>query len=433
MKKFYLLLSVLLLVACQGKQSTNNQQTKIQPSTTKDSLILKEWRFMIEGGDGNDEGYYRIVDNDEGEMNILYLDYASGKEVYLCDKPECQHQDDSCTSYLSSGFENLFVYKNHIYLIERNGMTLSLDGGGNSTFNSSGCIYQMDLDGKNKKELYRLEEGYDFESGNLIIGDDKLYLPISKTESFNISQNSSTQITMQNELYSIDLKTGEAKKILELQDGLKIQRDIIAVDDRNIILSRFVCEKDPQSYLDNNDFDEYDKIVRNAKIGYEIVNIDTLEKEAFDTDEKAYGSYYKQKIYQLNNNEITAYNLNTKKEENVLSLPKNYSYSLDIYNHYMVIQQWQDETFQKQFVLDLNQDNAELVELKQYTRAPKEAVNIIGMNNKNLLIIYDREGQEEKTWAGTMQYEVSKEYYGLISIEDFFSSKQSYQKLTIIQ
>ena len=38
-------------------------------------------------------------------------------------------------------------------------------------------------------------------------------------------------------------------------------------------------------------------------------------------------------------------------------------------------------------------------------------------------------GKEEKTWAGTMQYETQKEYVGLISKDDFLNNKKNYEPI----
>ena len=67
--------------------------------------------------------------------------------------------------------------------------------------------------------------------------------------------------------------------------------------------------------------------------------------------------------------------------------------------------------------------------MKQYLRTPKEPVNILAQTKDQLLVLYDREGHDEKTWAGTMQYETTKEYIGLISINDFLQGKRNYQQI----
>ena len=38
----------------------------------------------------------------------------------------------------------------------------------------------------------------------------------------------------------------------------------------------------------------------------------------------------------------------------------------------------------------------------------------------------------EKNLAGTMQYEVDKDYYGLISKKDFLNDKKNYKKINTL-
>ena len=120
MRKVILILCCILLVACQEKNGKNKPEASDNPSQ-KENLVLKEWKYLANEGDGNDDGYYRLSHND-GETHLLYTDYSTGQEIYLCNKPECQHKDESCTSYLPFGdISEMFVYKDHLYFIESAG------------------------------------------------------------------------------------------------------------------------------------------------------------------------------------------------------------------------------------------------------------------------------------------------------------------------
>lgn len=431
MRKVILLLCCMMLVACQGKQESHSP---ISQQVSKEDLVLKQWKYLSYEGDGNDDGYYRLLRNDDGYTNILYTDYSTGKEVYLCNKPECHHKDDTCTSYLNNGdIAELFVYKDHLYLIENSASEVMVfnDDGSSTTKKQTGpCIYQMDLDGQNKKEIYQLKEGYSFETGDLVLDGNDLYLSITKEESIEVESHSHMQVQTSNELYKIDLENGQAQKMIDLYDGLS-DRNISAVDGRKIILSGYYCQEDPQKYLDKQDYDGYDKAMMNSQPLYEVYDIDTQEKQTFQLKNESSGEYYHGKLYSLDEENVEMFDLSTQKTKKLLSLPKGYTYNSDLVNNWFIIHQWKDQKFQKTYYINL--DNPNLKELKQYTKAPKEPVSILSVGTNQLFVMYDRDGGYEKTWAGTMQYEVKKEYRGLISFDDFFNNQKNYKKVSMIE
>lgn len=431
MRKVIFILCCFLLVACQKQEIKNKKETNSK-TTQKENLVLKEWKYLSEEGDGNDDGYYRLVHNDDGETHLLYTDYSTGQEIYLCNKPECKHKDESCTSYVPFGnISELFVYKDHLYFLELTGEVMQLSGNGfASPMKSSPHIYQMDLDGQNRKELCQLEEGYQFEAGNIAFDGNDMYLSISKSDSVETGKNAHMQVTTQKELFKINLESGQMKKVMDLYDGLS-EKDIAAVEGRKLILSGYYCQEDPQKYLDKKDFSGYDRIMEESQSLYEIVNIDTLQKRVMKTKEAMPCNYYQNKIYYTDKNYVYCFDLTTKKKSQFLCLDKGYEYSLDIYGHRFLINQWKDDKFQKTLISSI--EKPKIKELKQYTRVPKEPVNIISMTSDKFFVLYDREGGYEKTWAGTMQYETKKEYKGLISIDDFFNNKKNYKKVSIIQ
>ena len=63
-------------------------------------------RYLGQGeplGDGNEAGYYYLSHREDGSFNIKYVDYASCTEIYLCSRPECAHDNESCTAWRPYG------------------------------------------------------------------------------------------------------------------------------------------------------------------------------------------------------------------------------------------------------------------------------------------------------------------------------------------
>lgn len=111
MKKNFLLclafLGIMLLAGCKVSSSTpkigaddsllNEHETDMISGASAGELhLLAEGEAL---GDGCATGYYYLTQRPDASFNIKYIDYASYTEVYLCDRPECEHKDESCTSW----------------------------------------------------------------------------------------------------------------------------------------------------------------------------------------------------------------------------------------------------------------------------------------------------------------------------------------------
>lgn len=407
-----------MLVGCQSPQSrpTTNQTKK-----EKGDLILKEWKYLFWNGDTSKKGYYFLRDEEE-KSYISYYDYASKQEVYLCDKPECQHKDETCTTYLESGssvMNQILVYGDRLYMIET--MGFGMDALEERERKEPGIV-RMDLDGQDRKELCRLDDGYEFELNNLIFADDELYIPVTKTQNVEVNLNETMQITANKNLCSVSLKTGDMTKMFDMK-----YKNILSGEGRQLIMSTMGYSKDPQKYLDEKNYKKYDKLMMNAKVNYEIYNVDTKESKTVQVNHQEIGNYYQNKIYYIEKNQLYILDLETEKISHIIDLPRGSTYNFSmIVNDYAIIGQWKDK-FIDTYKISL--ENPKLEKLNQSTRTPKEFVQILARTRDRLLIVYDREGKEEKTWAGTMQYETQKEYVGLISKDDFLNSRKSYEPI----
>ncbi|WP_028041879.1 hypothetical protein [Candidatus Stoquefichus massiliensis] len=418
MKKVLLCLCMLILVGCQS--SVKESESQNIPST-KENCVLKEWKYLMFNGDGHDAGYYYTRHQENGPSLLSYYDYATKQEVVLCNQPECKHEDETCPAYLFGvGLSQmLFVYKEHLYMIESHG--LSLNSLGETVEEGSGII-QRDQDGQNKKIVMRLDTGYQFEQGNFVLADNYLYIPIVKYQNIETGKNETFQVDSEKYLARIDFNTGKVEKLFDMKD-----KHILGVDGRKIIMDSAIYSEDPQKYLDQKDFNKYDKVILNSRFQYAIYDIDTQDTKTIPTNDEEIGTYYQNKIYSIKNNTLYALDFKTQQKDKILDLPKSDQYYIsNILNQYIIIEKWDDQ-FLGSYKVSL--ENPKLEELKQYTRSPKEPVTILSQNEKQLLVIYDREGKEEKTWAGTMQYETKKEYIGLISIDDYLNNQRNYQQI----
>lgn len=434
MKKILIILCCIFLCGCSSQAVHNKKEAAKRKNdiASNEQLEMKEWRYLFWNGDGNEDGYYRIkeheLDNEKVTTNLSYFDYQTRQEIFLCDKPECLHNDETCTSYLPFAIGGtLFVYQDHLYLSSSSGTVFDSLGG---TTNQGASLYQMDLDGKNRKVIWQLNENETFDISAIVVGDNKIYIPVEKKEIYEITSNSSMDVIKEKKLMGLDLKTKKTKEILDLKD-----RDVIGIYNCNLVIRQAHYQDDPNKYLENKDYSGYEQAIQNVEMGYFKYDLNTKQQSLEVQPENAngeFGEYYQNKIYSIDQGKIYGLDLDSGDQSEVLSLENNRSYMIsDFIDNHLIIDTWYQEEYANSLVVSL--DGLEVKELALNKKPPKEPIDILNINRDYLFVRYDHDGKYEKTWAGTDQFEVSKEYFGLISKADFLNSNANYQTLKEIK
>ena len=104
---------------------------------------------------GTEAGAYRLAYRADGSSNITYIDYATCSEIYLCNRPNCTHDNESCTSWLPMDGINkdVFVAGDHLVIIY-NGSTSNIEEFGAAAMPH---IDIANLDGSERKTLITLD------------------------------------------------------------------------------------------------------------------------------------------------------------------------------------------------------------------------------------------------------------------------------------
>lgn len=96
----------------------------------------------------DEAGLYRTDQLMPGSANLLFLDFAARKEVVLCERPECAHQDESCVSYFANVEEQGVP---EVYLL---GDRLLLQRGADDAPGRL-CFWTADRNGQNRRVLWK--------------------------------------------------------------------------------------------------------------------------------------------------------------------------------------------------------------------------------------------------------------------------------------
>ncbi len=136
------------LCACENNVKTDGQNAEGEQNT-QDWQDVSEDSGALEGGDvsrggglrilcspygesacGSENGYYYLTgdiselrDGNYG-MHLMYMDYAAGREIYLCSTAGCKHDSPDCPAvFLYDDFPmsttKLFVFQDNLYILSR--------------------------------------------------------------------------------------------------------------------------------------------------------------------------------------------------------------------------------------------------------------------------------------------------------------------------
>lgn len=433
MKKICILLCCsILLAGCVSRKQDVSDKEGGEPQKQgafNEELQLKEWSLRsLSQGDGNAQGFYRLktIDNGGGELysNILYTDYENKKEIYLCDKPECQHRDTSCTSYYA-GLDmvtQLLVHQNHLYLIANEDSTVNEK---NERVTMPARILQMDLDGKNRKELMQLPSGYGFSYESMAVAGDVLYAPIEKTENVSTGQgemSSAVQVVREKKLYAIQLNSGKRKAVADMKN-----KSILGCMGRSLIVNAYRYKEDPDQLLDKGDFEGYERVSQQAEIAYERINVDSGSVEkSFPTAADVLGIFVNDSIYYTDNSGmLKQLNMKDGKTHDRKQLENPMSTLMFGEDDHLYLYMGE-----KEYVYSLQDDR--LTPFTLTLSDTQEPIRLLGETKDMYYVIYDQTGEVKKTWAGTDQYEASSYAYGLMKKKDYWNSKANYTPVDVI-
>lgn len=147
----FLSLSLALVISLAGCAPA---QDSTAAGTSFTSLQQSSgWNY---GGMGPDGFYFVSPDcREDGSTNLMYLDYATMQQVYLCSQPNCSHDTDACTSHLpySAGGILASVVGEQLDLVFPGNLQTSAGSGTESVLPH---IETMGLDGSNRKTTVTL-------------------------------------------------------------------------------------------------------------------------------------------------------------------------------------------------------------------------------------------------------------------------------------
>lgn len=202
--------SISLMVFSSCASQEQDSQTRQQNSVQEDSFSIKQdtdnsygkvkqigyFAGAPETAAGS-EGLYILTPYLPHSRNLTYIDYETRKEVFLCNRPECKHNDDSCASFIDTSqdyYPGLLFTGHHLLIVTPYGEESFLPG-----------IQKMAPDGQNRQTLFELKPNQNMP--DTFFTDEEYLFFILNTE-----QSTGKPLR---ELMAANLQTGELKQLID--------------------------------------------------------------------------------------------------------------------------------------------------------------------------------------------------------------------------
>ena len=406
----------------------------------------------------NERGFYYIDKRAEGfklkdgteASPIMYVDYSTRKEVFLCNNSGCKHDTEACTAVISGKDltmdQILFLHNGSLYLLIKNydmegtsSINMNSDGDDveNEKENKSQILYKMKADGTDRKKVYEFEKGITVD--DLVIQDNNsLYFIIKKLETKKSDNNMTYNTVSEKRLIKIDDSTGKDEKVCDLNIGdEKSSWNIVGCFGTKVIIDGYIEDhklSDEERKKDIEDADFSRELSSKSKTEFATVDIITGDVKkicSFSNKEFCNGHvtvdnclYYmldgKKKIY-TTNLETGEENILTEFTEKGISILKKFSDALCCDN-------WGQE--REKYFYFVNIKDGKVSKSSLTTKTLGWPIEFLGETKDKCLVIYDYDAK--KSGIDDESYDISQNKFALIDKEDLYKGKENFKPIEMI-
>lgn len=442
MKKMMIILCLLTfllsLTSCRGGgNDTNHSKTDL-------TLLDEGWLRC-----SSDKGYYYIsqdalpLKDGTYAYRMMYIDYGTKEELYLCNRPGCSHDTVDCPAVFTdtelriSG--SLFYYQNHLYLFahdpDQTGSTITgssslpdaMDDNGDSFKASTASLYRMNPDGTDREKVFTFEDGVSLED-RIFAAGDTLYFVSKKVSTDKLDKQTTYFKSSERKLISVNTKNWKSSAVCNLDEDLSL----IGAFSNKLVYMQTVYNQElsKEAMLDEDQFiDAY----KDSYSSFGVVDLNRGETKEFGKapNDKintyaVHGKYLylstegKGKIQQID--------MTTKEKKTFAETPD--SCIEQVYGGAIGCSPWADGEILDNDRLYIHLDDGR-IETSQLQMSSIEGPVIIRAELKDqFLILYDYDAEKDPVYPG--QYNINGAKYALIDKEDFHRGKSTLQKVKLI-
>ena len=238
--------------SANGGSSEDKSKNKTAPETIKNGSLSLLCRLESNiTGCTTDNGYY-YLSNEVGRLSdgqlathLMYMDFVTRQEIYLCNNAACTHNTVDCTSvFLTDDFPPystlLFVWNSNLYIMSKEqdsdgSVSVGVFGGnGNAVESKATTIYRANLDGTDRNKVYTFDSTVTVE--DFVVGDIGGLYFITKKLATQQSNGNGYQTSSERKLIYLDLSAKTQTAICSMDFGDNISWDIIGCSDHSLVL-----------------------------------------------------------------------------------------------------------------------------------------------------------------------------------------------------
>lgn len=419
----------------QGNQMQNNTHKEVNGLI---SLTSTNYAYC-----NTDDGYYYISEDSvklkDGSYgaHIMYMDFATEQEVYLCSDTGCSHDDKSCNAVLSEDefvilSSRIFVWNGKLYLLSKDYDTegsVVIDGMNGQEIQAEtkpAVLYQMNLDGTNRKKIYTFADGVTLED-TILATNDNVYFVTKKLET-NMEENVSVTTAQNRNLVKLDPVNSSLETITSMDMGDGISWGIIGCFDNSLVLGGISYEDGDSSTSDISQ-EEWKELYSKSKSVYATFNLDSKKfTEVYQIKNTGiHAAETKDGILYVSNEasqEIQAIDLRSGKNSTLTSLRQNNI--IGVFSDMLVCQTWDlTDDYTLYFVNIKNGEVSHCVLTNQFNGW---ALELICEAGNDALVIYDYKADPHSDGS----YEIHQYKYALIAKEALYAGKNEFRPIEMI-
>lgn len=393
-----------------------------------------------------EDGYYYLTEETEElrdgsyGMHLMYMDFASQQEVYLCSNTACNHDTPDCTSVFlyedfPVGSTRIFVYKDMLYILSKeydeDGTVTSdliLGDSGGEIESSPAVLYRANLDGTDREKVYTFDSGVTVE--DFVLGDSSgIYLVTKKMEASKNGSSTYTTSTDRNLIF-VDVEKGAETKVCSMDLNNDISWNVRGCFDNKLVLEGVDYGK-KLSTEEIMDDDGWKERYENSSEVYALLDIDSgaYEEVYRISNQELNSSEMKGNMMYVSNSEtgdILSIDLLTGEEKTLCNLPQNSI--CDMIGDKLCCHDWNwtnDYTF---YYVDVN--TGEISHSSLVNKALGWSLEFRAELADDVLVIYDYDYTPSELQDDS--YEINCYKYALISKEDLYAGVENYRPIQMI-
>lgn len=464
-KRFILFMAAVLicfsLCACGGKTETSGVTGKMETSdvTGKNPVSQQntDSSHSSKGGDlrllsnrygesacNTENGYYyltvettKLRDGGYG-THLMYMDFASGHEIYLCSTAGCKHDSLDCPSVFS--FDDfpisstlLFVFGDDLYILSReedsdgsvSQEVVNFGDDGSLVERRPAVLYRANPDGTGRKKIYTFDGNLTLE--DKIIGNDTGIYVITKKLSADKDGDQTYTTSSERKLMFLDISSLSLSEICSMDFDDNISWQIIDCCQTDFLLCGTDFGREITRDETWND-DVYKELYKNSFEVYALLNRDGGKPKEIIKLPNKYENSVKllgENLYLSSgeNQNIEALDIRTGEKKTLCALPQNLI--MDTLGDTLCCRDWNLGNPAWYFV---DTKSGEITRTPLVVLCNGWSLDFRGETETDVLFIHDYDATDNHDGS----YEIHQYKYALISKKDLFAGKDNYRKIEMI-